>query len=67
MKGFPMRKQYYFSKGVRGKYAKRFSEGSNVVLLEPDVARLFPDSKSVNEALRSLANVARQKTKKPVG
>jgi hypothetical protein len=48
-----MRTEYDFSKGVRGKYSKRLAkEGSNVVVLEPDVARAFPDSASVNEALR---------------
>ncbi len=45
-------------KGVRGKYAKRFKEGTNLVLLSPDVANAFPDSDSVNEALRGLLHVA---------
>jgi hypothetical protein len=49
-----MREEYDFSGGVRGKYAHRFAEGSNVVVLEPDVAARFPDSKAVNEALREL-------------
>lgn len=56
--------EYDFSKGVRGKYAKRYAEGSNVVILSPDVARIFPDSESVNEALRILVKVARQRVKK---
>ena len=48
-----MRSEYDFSKAVRGKYYKRFlKEGSNIVVLEPDVAKAFPDSASVNEALR---------------
>lgn len=55
-----MREEYDFSKGVRGKYAERFSEGSNVVVLDPDVAEVFPDSESVNRALRALADIARQ-------
>ena len=38
--------------GTRGKYAKRFREGTNLVLLEPDVAGAFPDEKTVNDALR---------------
>ncbi len=38
--------------GIRGKYAKRFKKGTNLVLLEPDIANAFPDDKSVNEALR---------------
>jgi len=37
---------------VRGKYAKRYGDGTNLVLLEPDVAAAFPNEKSVNEALR---------------
>jgi len=49
-----MRAEYDFSTGVRGKYAARYAEGTNVVLLEPDVAAAFPTSASVNEALRSL-------------
>jgi hypothetical protein len=53
-----MRKEYDFSKGVRGKYAKKFAKGSNVVILEPDVAKLFPDAESVNRALRAIASVA---------
>ena len=53
---------YDFSKGVRGKYAKRFAQGSNLVLLEPDVAKAFPDAASVNETLRALAGIiSRQK------
>jgi len=38
--------------GARGKYAKRYHAGTNLVLLEPDVAKAFPDEQSVNEALR---------------
>ena len=53
-----MREDYDFSKGKRGKYAKRFARGSNVVVLEPDVARLYRDSDAVNRALRALAEVA---------
>lgn len=53
-----MEKEYDFSNGVRGKYAKRYTRGSNVVVLEPDVARLFPDAEAVNRALRALAEVA---------
>lgn len=55
-----MLKEYDFSKGVRGKYAKRYAEGSNVVVLSPDVAKAFPDSQSVNNALRLLIRVAQQ-------
>ena len=41
--------------GVRGKYASRYREGTNLVLVEPDLHRLFPDSESVNRALRKFA------------
>ncbi len=43
---------------VRGKYVERYREGTNLVLLEPDVAAAFPDAKAVNEALRLLIKVA---------
>ncbi|MCE0522065.1 MAG: hypothetical protein LV480_04065 [Methylacidiphilales bacterium] len=46
---------YDFSKGVRGKYARRYAKGSNVVVLDPDVAKLFATSKNVNSSLRNLA------------
>ena len=49
-----------FSGGVRGKYAARFAEGTNLVALSPDVAEVFPDSASVNEALRTLVKHLRQ-------
>ena len=49
-----MRREYDFSKGVRCKYAKRYAEGTNVVLLDPDLLKTFPDSDAVNRALRSL-------------
>jgi hypothetical protein len=55
-----MRDEYDFSGGTRGKYAKRFAEGSNVVVLEPDVAEIFPDAESVNQALRALADIIRR-------
>ena len=53
-----MRPEYDFSKSERGRYAERYAEGTNVVLLSPDVAEFFPDSDSVNEALRVLVNIA---------
>jgi hypothetical protein len=49
--------EYDFSKGVRGKYAKKYHQNSNVVVLDPDVAAQFPNSEAVNQALRSLAHV----------
>jgi hypothetical protein len=56
--------EYDFSSGVRGKYAKRYAEGTNVVVLAPDVAAVFPDAQSVNEALRMLVQIARRNGKK---
>ena len=56
--------EYDFSKGVRGKYAKRYAEGTNVVVLAPDVAAFFPDAEAVNAALRALVGVARKTVKK---
>jgi len=47
-----LRAEYDFSKGVRGKYAERFAQGTNLVLLEPDVAEKFPNAAAVNKALR---------------
>lgn len=49
-----MKKEYDFSKGSRGKYAKAYHEGVNIVKIDEDVTKVFPDSKSVNEALRTL-------------
>ena len=68
--GKPMKKQveierdpdmlddYDFSQSVRGKYVQRFAQGSNVVVLSPDLAEMFPDSEAVNNALRLLADIA---------
>jgi hypothetical protein len=55
--------EYDFTGGVRGKYAERYAAGSNVVVLSPDVAEIFPDSRSVNEALRVLADLVRRRAK----
>lgn len=49
--------EYDFSKGVRGKYSKQYHQGSNIVVLAPDVAKRFPNSEAVNQALRSLARL----------
>jgi hypothetical protein len=60
-----MRPEYDFSGGVRGKYTEAYRKGANVVLLDPEVAAAFPDSASVNQALRGLlAIAARAKTGK---
>ena len=53
-----MKQEYDFSKGVRGKYFKRYQAGSNVVILDPEIAAVFKDSESVNDALRSLIKAA---------
>jgi len=46
-----MKKEYDFSEGVRGKYARRIEKGANLVLLEPEVAKYFPTAKAANRAL----------------
>jgi hypothetical protein len=56
-----MLEEYDFSKGIRGKYAKRYAEGTNVVLIDPDVAEFFPDHDTVNEALRSLIRIIKKR------
>jgi hypothetical protein len=63
-----MRPEYDLSQlegRVRGKYVERYREGTNLVLLDPDVAAAFPDAKSVNEALRLLIKVAQAPTSVP--
>lgn len=49
---------YDFSQGVRGKYVERFAEGSNIIVLSPDLVEMFPDSEAVNNALRLLGDIA---------
>ncbi len=56
-----------FRGGVRGKYASRYAQGSNIVVLSPDVAKLFPDSESVNRALRACGEIIRSQRQKKVG
>lgn len=58
-----MRAEYDFSGGVRGKYYQQVSKGTNVVLLEEDVSQAFPDSASVNQALRLLLQLAQKQVK----
>jgi thymidylate kinase len=58
-----MQKEYDFSRGVRGKYHKRFMASSNVVVIDAELSKIFPDSKSVNLALRSLVSVAKKSAK----
>jgi len=61
-----MLEEYDFRGGVRGKYAREYAEGTNVVVVDADVAKFFPDHDSVNDALRHLAAVIqRQKKSQP--
>ena len=53
--------EYDFSGGVRGKYASRFAKDTIMVVLDPDVAEVFPDQNSVNKALRSLSRIIRDR------
>jgi hypothetical protein len=58
-----MRPEYVredLGKGIRGKYYRQYQEGTNMVLLDPDVAKVFPTEASVNRALRSLIDVAQR-------
>lgn len=64
--GDELRGEYDLSRlkgGVRGKYLNRAKSGTNLVLLDPDVARVFPDAKSVNKALRVIADLAAQQAR----
>lgn len=52
--------EYDFRGGVRGKYAARYAEGTNIVVLDADIAAVFPTSAAVNTALRALLDIARR-------
>ncbi len=56
-----MLRDYGFSQGVRGKYAQRYARGSNVVVLNADVAKIFPNAEAVNSSRRSLAEIIRRR------
>lgn len=58
-----MRDEYDFSRGVRGKHARRYVQGANVVVLEADVAKVFPTAGAVNGSLRALAGIIRRRSK----
>jgi len=58
-----MLEEYDFTGGVRGKYAKRYAEGTNVVVIDPDVVEYFPDHDAVNNALRSLTAIIKEQRK----
>ena len=59
-----MLQEYDFRNGTRGKYAARFAKGIKVVTLDPDVAKVFPDSESVNQALRACASIIHNRPKR---
>lgn len=59
-----MRKEYNFNKAVKGKYANKYKAGTNVVLLDPDVAKIFKSPALVNQALRSLTQIIKAKNQK---
>ena len=68
MKNDPdMLEEYDFSGGVRGKYSKRYEEGTNVVVIDPDIAEYFPNHDSVNDALRSLTTIIKRQMKTQQG
>jgi len=58
-----MRSHYDFSKGIRGKHAAEYNEGTNIVVLDPDIAKVFPDSNAVNKALRGLLDIIKLQKK----
>jgi hypothetical protein len=60
-----IRPEYDLRGGVRGKYYEEYQKGTNVVLLDADVAEVFSDSESVNQALRLLINLARNQVTNP--
>jgi len=59
-----MRPEYDFSGAVRGATAARYREGTSIVLLDPDVREVFPDSATVNEALRTFARLIKPRRPK---
>ena len=59
-----LRPEYDFSKGIRGKHAAKYAEGTNVVVLEPDVARDFRTAEEVNETLRAVSKMLQQRRKR---
>jgi len=52
-----MRKEYDFSDSRPNKYARKYAEGTNIVVIEPDLVEFFPNTESVNNALRALASI----------
>ena len=58
-----MRAEYDFSKGVRGKHAAQYASGTNVVVIDPDVAEEYPTAEEVNETLRAVAQLIQRRRK----
>jgi hypothetical protein len=58
-----MKKEYDFTGGIRGKYADSYAKGTNIVVIDPDLQDVFPDSESVNSALRPLAELIRSRAR----
>jgi hypothetical protein len=61
-----MRREYDFSKGALGKYSQRYADGSNVIVLPPDLAEAFPTAEAVHEALRDVISLAEKVRTKPL-
>ncbi len=59
-----MLEEYDFTSGIRGKYAKAYHEGSNIVKIDKKLLEIFPDEKSINAALRALAKIIEDQHKK---
>jgi len=62
-----MRDEYDFSGGIRGKYVERLKEGSNVVLISPELSEKFPNEAAVNDALRELLRIREQQAEANAG
>jgi hypothetical protein len=58
-----MRAEYDFGRGIRGKHAAQYGAGTNVVVIEPDVAAEFPTAEEVNETLRAVAELLQRRRK----
>ena len=55
--------EYDFGKRIRGKYSQRYAEGTNVVVIDSDIGKFFPDHDSVNKALRALTEIIKKQKK----
>ena len=59
-----MLEEYDFTNGIRGKYAKAYHEGSNIVKIDKSLLKIFPNEQSINDALRGLAKIIKNQHKK---